>query len=221
MGYVPSPPTGRHPDSPPPMPKALRLVLIVAAAWGLLELLSNRVQASDFNGFKTGCVATVDTTLAVGIYYGTDFYAADSLSIAVVTLEYDGTIARFRSVEPARADWTVLVVNDNQHVPECAAVPPLRRVTFLVDGNLDCDTQISNNALAYVRFGMVSRATTELHMVPSCGDRNMNHGSNCTGSYLMLPDFLYDGCAAFTPVPTDVGDTTLPAGWSLVKNLYR
>jgi hypothetical protein len=197
------------------MMKMLALVSAVLMSMG-------SARASDFNGFKTGCVATQDTTLVVPVIYGTDFYSADSLSIAVITLEYDGTIARFRSVEAARPGWQFLAINDNQHVPECAVAPPLRRLTFIVDGNLDCNNQASNEILAYVRFGMVSRGTTVLRMVPTCSDgRNMNHGSNCTGSYLMLPDFLYDGCAAFAHVPTDVDGQAFPTGWSFVKRLYR
>jgi len=197
------------------MMKMLALVSAVLMSMG-------SARASNFNGFKTGCVATQDTTVVVPVIYGTDFYSADSLSIAVITLEYDGTVARFRSVEAGRASWGFLAINDNQHVTECAAVPPLRRLTFIVDGNLDCDDQASNEILAYVRFGMVSRGTTALHMVPTCSDgRNMNHGSNCTGSYLMLPDFLYDGCAAFAHVPTDVGEPVRLNGWSFVKRLYR
>lgn len=164
--------------------------------------------------YRAGCAITADTTLTVAVTYAGPI----SIAVALITLEYNGDVARFRGVEAAES-WYVATVNDDQHVDPCHAVAPLRRVSVIVSGDyIECDDGILDGPLARFKFGRVSPGETPLVLVPGrCGDMLPNHGSDCIGAVLIVPG-LVDGCLRFDAV-TDV--SMPPATWSSIKRLYR
>ena len=216
--------------------RSLRLLFIVVLGWIALLLFSTYAHATGggVHVFKAGgtflrsvgCVATADTTAAVPVFYGASSYDSsgtaltDSISIAVVTLAYDGNVARFRSayVPPG---WEILAVNDNQYsgpLP-CGPVAPFRWVTLVVSGSIYCNVNsIANAPVAWFVFGRVHPGQTEMRLVtlPECFSAR-NQAGNCTGSNYIEPE-LIDGCLTFdaaTDVPVDHWS------WGTIKAVYK